>query len=101
MFAGRNIITADNFSYTDPIDGSLTNKQGLRILLEDGSRIIVRLSGTGTKGTTVRVYLESYVASDGNINQDPQVALADMISDINTLAEIKKRTRMSCPTVIT
>ncbi|GCE65623.1 alpha-D-glucose phosphate-specific phosphoglucomutase [cyanobiont of Ornithocercus magnificus] len=101
LFAGRNIVTADNFSYTDPVDGLLTDRQGLRILLEDGSRIIVRLSGTGTKGATIRVYLESYVASDGNISQDPQVALADMINDINTLAEIEKRTGMSRPTVIT
>ena len=100
-FAGRNIITADNFSYTDPVDGSLTKRQGLRILLEGGSRVIIRLSGTGTKGTTIRVYLESYVTSDSNINQNPQVVLADMIDDINALAEIKDYTNMVRPTVIT
>ena len=100
-FAGRKISTADNFSYTDPVDGSVTTGQGLRILLDDGSRVVVRLSGTGTKGATIRVYLESYVPSSGDLNQDPQVALADMISAINDLAEIKQRTSMDQPTVIT
>ena len=100
-FAARTISTADNFSYTDPIDGSVTSGQGLRILLDDGSRVVVRLSGTGTKGATIRVYLESYVPSSGDLNQDPQVALADMITAINDLAEIKQRTGMDQPTVIT
>ncbi|MDC3009462.1 alpha-D-glucose phosphate-specific phosphoglucomutase [Synechococcus sp. AH-736-G20] len=100
-FAGRTISTADNFSYTDPVDGSVTSGQGLRILLDDGSRVVVRLSGTGTKGATIRVYLESYVPSSGDLDQDPQVALAEMISAINDLAEIKQRTGMDQPTVIT
>ena len=100
-FAGRVISTADNFSYTDPVDGSVTKGQGLRILLDDGSRVVVRLSGTGTKGATIRIYLESYVPSSGDLNEDPQVALAEMISAINDLAEIKQRTGMDQPTVIT
>tara|TARA_B100002051_G_C16705651_1_gene623609 strand:- start:60 stop:1718 length:1659 start_codon:yes stop_codon:yes gene_type:complete len=100
-FAGRSIGAADNFSYTDPIDHSVTKGQGLRILLNDGSRVVVRLSGTGTQGATIRVYLESYVPSSGDLNQDPQIALADMISGINGLAEIQKRTGMDRPTVIT
>ena len=100
-FAGRTVSAADNFSYTDPVDGSVTKGQGLRILLEDGSRVMVRLSGTGTKGATIRVYLESYVPSSGDLNQDPQIALADMISGINALAEIQERTGMDRPTVIT
>ena len=100
-FAGRTITGADNFSYTDPVDQSVTQGQGLRILLEDGSRVVVRLSGTGTKGATIRVYLESYVPSSGDLHQDPQIALADMISSINSLAEIQQRTGMDCPTVIT
>ena len=100
-FAGRTIKQADNFCYTDPIDASITTKQGLRILLSDGSRIVLRLSGTGTKGATLRVYLESYMPSHGNLNQDPQVALADLISGINELAEIRQRTKMDRPTVIT
>ena len=100
-FAGRSISAADNFSYTDPVDQSVTEGQGLRILLEDGSRVVVRLSGTGTKGATIRVYLESYVPSGGDLDQDPQIALADMISGINALAEIQQRTGMDRPTVIT
>lgn len=100
-FAGRRIQAADNFSYTDPVDGSVTTGQGLRILLDDGSRVVVRLSGTGTKGATIRVYLESYVPSSGDLHQDPQVALADMIEAINQLAELQARTGMDRPTVIT
>ena len=98
-FAGRKISAADNFSYTDPVDGSVTTGQGLRILLEDGSRVVVR-PGTGTKGATIRVYLESYVPSSGDLSQDPQIALATMISAINDLAEIQQRTGMD-RTVIT
>ncbi|MEB3159106.1 MAG: alpha-D-glucose phosphate-specific phosphoglucomutase [Synechococcus sp.] len=100
-FAGRKVANADNFSYVDPIDTSVTKGQGLRILLDDGSRVVVRLSGTGTKGATIRIYLESYVPSSGDLGMDPQVALADMISAINTLAEIQQRTGMDRPTVIT
>ena len=100
-FAGGTIRDADNFSYTDPIDNSVTQGQGLRILLEDGSRVVIRLSGTGTKGATIRVYLESYVANNGDLNQDPQVALGEMILAINALAEIEERTGMKQPTVIT
>ena len=100
-FAGRTIANADNFSYVDPIDNSVTEGQGLRILLDDGSRVVIRLSGTGTKGATIRVYLESYVPSTGDLGMDPQVALADMISAINALAEIPERTGMNQPTVIT
>ena len=100
-FAGQTISGADNFSYIDPIDQSVTQGQGLRILLDDGSRVVIRLSGTGTKGATIRVYLESYVPNTGDLNQDPQVALAGMIDAINDLAEIKQRTGMDQPTVIT
>ena len=100
-FAGGTIRDADNFSYTDPIDNSVTEGQGLRLLLEDGSRVVIRLSGTGTKGATIRIYLESYVPSSGDLNQDPQVALGEMIRAINALAEIEERTGMKQPTVIT
>jgi phosphoglucomutase len=100
-FAGRSIATADDFAYTDPVDGSLTSGQGLRLLLDDGSRVVLRLSGTGTQGATLRVYLESYVPPSGNLSQDPQLALGDLISAIDGLAEIKLRTGMQRPTVIT
>ncbi|MDG1060820.1 MAG: alpha-D-glucose phosphate-specific phosphoglucomutase [Synechococcus sp. cluster3_bin.96] len=100
-FAGRSISAADNFSYTDPVDQSVTKGQGLRILLDDGSRVVLRLSGTGTKGATLRVYIESYVPTTGDLDQDPQIALGDMIQAINQLAEIRTRTGMDRPTVIT
>ena len=100
-FAGRTIKNADDFSYTDPVDSSITLNQGLRILLDDGSRVLVRLSGTGTQGATLRVYFESFVPSDGDITQDPQLALDPLIKSIDSLAEISKRTGMSAPTVIT
>jgi phosphoglucomutase len=100
-FAGRTIDTADDFAYTDPVDGSLTSGQGLRLLLDDGSRVVLRLSGTGTQGATLRVYLESYMPPSGDLDQDPQVALGDLISAIDALAEIKVRTGMERPTVIT
>ena len=100
-FANRKIINADNFSYKDPIDASITSGQGLRILLHDGSRVIVRLSGTGTKGATLRIYLEKYAPASADLNQDPQDALYDLITAIDSLAEIRHRTGMSRPTVIT
>ena len=100
-FAGRTIATADDFAYTDPVDGSLTSGQGLRLLLDDGSRVVLRLSGTGTQGATLRVYLESYVPPSGDLDQDPQAALGDLITAIDALAEIKTRTGMDRPTVIT
>jgi len=100
-FAGRLIAVADDFAYTDPVDGSVSQGQGLRLLLDDGSRVVLRLSGTGTQGATLRVYLESYVPPSGVLAQDPQVALADLIGAIDTLAEIKLRTGMQNPTVIT
>ena len=100
-FAGRTIALADDFSYRDPVDNSLTSGQGLRLLLNDGSRVVFRLSGTGTQGATLRLYLESYVGSGGNLNQDPQLALAGLISAADQLAEIKTRTGMEQPTVIT
>lgn len=101
IFAGRTIATADDFAYTDPVDGSLTSGQGLRLLLDDGSRVVLRLSGTGTQGATLRVYLESYVPPSGNLAQDPQAALGDLITAIDALAEIRSRTGMERPTVIT
>ncbi len=100
-FGGRHVSLADNFVYKDPIDGSITRNQGLRIILDDGSRIVLRLSGTGTKGATLRVYLESYVSPKGHLEQDPQIALKELIVAIDSFAEITKRTGMLKPTVIT
>ena len=100
-FAGSFINHADNFSYQDPVDGSVTDRQGLRILLNDGSRVILRLSGTGTKGATLRVYLERFVSSNGDLTQNPQEALFDLITEIDELAKITMFTGMPKPTVIT
>ena len=70
-------------------------------MLNDGSRVVLRLSGTGTQGATLRAYLESYVPSSGDLHQDPQQALGSMIRAIDDLAEIRSRTGMDRPTVIT
>ena len=100
-FANSKILIADNFSYIDPVDNSETTAQGLRLLCEDGSRVILRLSGTGTKGATLRIYLERFVSKQGDLSQNPQHALQDLIREIKDLAEIEERTGMSTPTVIT
>jgi len=95
------IAYADDFTYHDPIDGSVSGRQGVRIGFEDGSRIVVRLSGTGTVGATLRVYLESYEAVGGRHDLETQTALASLIETAETLTQIKKRTGRSEPSVIT
>ncbi len=92
---------ADDFSYEDPIDGSVSQKQGVRIGFTDGSRMVFRLSGTGTQGATLRLYLESYEADVTKQGLDPQVALAELIVEADRLARIKELTGMDVPTVIT
>ncbi|WP_320675660.1 alpha-D-glucose phosphate-specific phosphoglucomutase [Prochlorococcus sp. MIT 1300] len=101
LFAGKIVKKADNFSYTDPVDKSITSAQGLRVLLEDGSRVMLRLSGTGTKGATLRLYLEKYLVDKENLSRNPQEVLSDLIREIDALAEIGQRTGMDKPTVIT
>jgi len=91
----------DDFSYTDPVDGSVSQKQGIRIGFTDGSRIVYRLSGTGTQGATLRIYLESYEPNVAQQNSDPQQALAELIAIANELALIRAFTGMETPTVIT
>ncbi len=99
--AGRKVTAADDFSYLDPVDGSTSAHQGLRILFEDGSRIIYRLSGTGTAGATLRVYIESYVAGPEGLDHDPQDALQDLIQAALDISQIPSRTGRTAPTVIT
>ena len=99
--AGRKVAAADDFSYHDPIDGSTSSNQGLRILFEDGSRIIYRLSGTGTAGATLRVYIESYVAGPDGLDRDPQDALKDLVQAALDVSQIPQRTGRTAPTVIT
>jgi phosphoglucomutase len=101
QFGSHQVAYADDFSYTDPIDGSISQKQGIRIGFTDGSRIVYRLSGTGTQGATLRIYLESYEADPSKQGLDPQVALADYIAIADQLAQIRARTGRSTPTVIT
>ncbi|NNJ78084.1 MAG: alpha-D-glucose phosphate-specific phosphoglucomutase [Xanthomonadales bacterium] len=98
---GRAVAYADDFSYTDPIDGSVSEHQGVRIGFADGSRIVFRLSGTGTVGATLRVYLESFQPDPAQQQLDPQVALASLIETANRLAEIESRTGRTAPDVIT
>jgi phosphoglucomutase len=95
------IEAADDFEYRDPVDGSDTKAQGVRILFEGGSRIVYRLSGTGTVGATLRVYIERYAAATGNLGEETQAALADLIALSRSLAEIEKRTGRTEPSVIT
>uniref|UniRef100_A0A8C3NDC5 Uncharacterized protein n=1 Tax=Geospiza parvula TaxID=87175 RepID=A0A8C3NDC5_GEOPR len=92
---------ADNFEYNDPVDGSVSRNQGLRLIFSDGSRIIFRLSGTGSAGATVRLYIDSYEKDAQKINQDPQVMLAPLISIALKLSQLHERTGRSGPTVIT
>jgi phosphoglucomutase len=99
--AGRKVVYADNFCYIDPIDNSVSRNQGLRIGFEDGARIILRLSGTGTEGATLRVYIECYENRLDKLQQDTQLALKELIDLTDELAEITKRTSRTEPTVIT
>ena len=92
---------ADDFSYTDPVDGSVSQKQGVRIGFTDGSRIVFRLSGTGTQGATLRVYLESYEPDANKQGLDPQDALAPLITLADEVAQIRTLTGRDKPTVIT
>lgn len=95
------IAWADDFAYTDPVDGSVSRHQGIRIGFEDGSRIVYRLSGTGTEGATLRVYLERYESDPGALDRDAQAALADLIGAADTLAGIRAHTGREGPSVIT
>jgi len=95
------IGTCDDFSYLDPVDGSISKGQGIRILFTDGSRIIFRLSGTGTEGATLRVYLEAYDADLSRHHLDAQVALAELIGIALQISELRSRTGREQPTVIT
>lgn len=92
---------ADDFSYTDPVDGSVSQKQGVRIGFTDGSRIVFRLSGTGTQGATLRLYVESYEPDVSKQGLDPQDALAPLITLADEVAQIRTLTGRDKPTVIT
>ncbi|MBI4920283.1 MAG: alpha-D-glucose phosphate-specific phosphoglucomutase [Devosia nanyangense] len=95
------VAYADDFTYHDPIDGSVSGKQGIRIGFADGSRIVIRLSGTGTVGATLRLYLERYEPAHGQHDLDTQQALSFLISLADRIAGIRERTGRDAPSVIT
>ncbi|KFP82265.1 Phosphoglucomutase-1, partial [Apaloderma vittatum] len=104
LSCGEKVYTvekADNFEYNDPVDGSVSRNQGLRLIFSDGSRIIFRLSGTGSAGATVRLYIDSYEKDAQKINEDPQVMLKPLISIALKLSQLHERTGRTGPTVIT
>ena len=98
---GLKITAADDFAYHDPVDGSISKNQGLRILFEGGSRVVFRLSGTGTSGATLRVYIERFEPDPARHDLDTQAALADLIAAADDLAGIRRHTGRSEPSVIT
>ncbi|MES2495261.1 MAG: alpha-D-glucose phosphate-specific phosphoglucomutase [Pseudomonadota bacterium] len=95
------IMAADDFAYLDPVDGSESRKQGIRILFEGGSRIVFRLSGTGTSGATIRVYIERYEPADGDLDRETGDAIADLIAAVETIAGITRHTGRIRPDVVT
>ncbi|MEN9865073.1 MAG: phosphoglucomutase [Pseudomonadota bacterium] len=98
---GYCVQVADEFSYHDPVDGSTTSGQGIRLLFADGSRIVYRLSGTGTEGATLRVYLEQYQSDPALHQQDTQAALAGLVAVAYQVASISEFTGMQQASVIT
>jgi phosphoglucomutase len=95
------VQAADDFAYTDPVDGSVSGSQGVRILFTDGSRIVFRLSGTGTAGATLRIYLERFEPDPKRHGQETQDALADLVKAADQVAGIRERTGRNAPSVIT
>lgn len=99
--AGQQIAWADDFSYTDPVDGSVSQRQGVRVVLEDSSRVVFRLSGTGTEGATLRVYLERHEPDVARHDVPVQRALAPLVQLAAELASIERHTGMQAPSVMT
>ena len=100
-FGALVVDTVDDFSYLDPVDGSVSANQGIRVLFEGGSRVVYRLSGTGTSGATLRVYIERYEPNSAKHGLETQSALADLIQAADTIAGIKAKTGRGEPSVIT
>ena len=100
-FGEYTVKYADEFSYEDSVDQSISRNQGIRIGFDNGSRIIFRLSGTGTVGATLRIYLERFEADASKHDQDAQVALAELIGLAEQFCEVKKRTGRTEPDVVT
>ena len=98
-FAGLTVETADDFAYTDPTDQSVSRNQGIRVLFQGGSRVVFRLSGTGTSGATLRVYLERYSAEE--LDRETPEMLADIIAAADEIAGITQHTGRTEPDVVT
>jgi phosphoglucomutase len=99
--AGMDVRLADDFAYDDPVDGSHTTGQGIRILFADGSRIVFRLSGTGTAGATLRIYIERFEPDPAKQAVETQLALAPLIAAAGAVSGLVERTGRTTPTVIT
>jgi phosphoglucomutase len=100
-FGDLVVAAADDFAYTDPTDGSVSRNQGVRVLFEGGSRVVFRLSGTGTSGATLRVYLERYEPVGGNLDRETGEMLADIVAAADAIAGIVKHTGRTAPDVVT
>ncbi len=101
VIEGMTVAGADDFAYTDPVDASVSAKQGVRVMFADGSRFVLRLSGTGTEGATLRLYLERYAAGPEGLDLDPQAALAPVIRAAHAVARISEFTGRDAPDVVT
>ena len=99
--AGLTIATADDFAYTDPTDRSVSRNQGVRILFDGGSRVVFRLSGTGTTGATLRVYLERYEPADGDLDRETGDMLAGIVAAADEIAGVTRHTGRTAPDVVT
>jgi phosphoglucomutase len=99
--AGLPIAFADDFAYTDSVDGSVSQKQGVRVVLTDGSRVVFRLSGTGTEGATLRIYLERHEPDAMRQDMPAQVALQPLVALAEAVASVKAFTGMNQPSVMT
>ena len=101
VMGSYTIATADDFTYVDPVDGSVSSKQGIRFLMADGSRVIFRLSGTAGSGATVRMYIEQYISDSDRLDLDVAAALEDLVKIALELCDIKTFCGTETPTVIT
>ncbi|NNM14322.1 MAG: alpha-D-glucose phosphate-specific phosphoglucomutase, partial [Gammaproteobacteria bacterium] len=100
VFAGDTVVQADNFAYQDSIDGSVSENQGLRVIFASGSRFVLRISGTGTVGATLRLYLEKYVPVDGELTADVQETLQGLATIADEITKLKSLTGRESPTAM-
>ena len=100
-FGPLRVAAADSFSYTDPVDHAVSRNQGIRVLFDGGSRIVFRLSGTGTQGATLRVYLERFEPADGALDTDTAIMLADLAAAADAIDGIARHTGRTAPDVVT